>query len=509
MSLDNETKVQLLPYLEYIEQDIILKVCYDDTTKNILDFVEEIASMSPKISVEKAQLERVGSFAINRVNQSSGVVFAGLPLGHEFTSLVMALVQVSGRKPKIEDKLIEQIKKINRKLEFTTFVSLSCHNCPDVVQALNIMSVLNPNISHTMVEGGSFQAEIETKQIMAVPTIHLNGEEFASGRQSLEQILVKLGDSVDFSELNNKDPYDMLIVGGGPAGSSAAIYAARKGIRVGMLSENLGGQVLETLGIENIIGTKYTEGPKFMSQVLDHIKEYPIDIITSQRATKLEKKELLELSLNSGAILKAKSVVLATGAKWKNIGVKGEQEFKNKGIAYCPHCDGPLFVGKEIAVIGGGNSGVEAVLDLAGIVKHITLIEFSLELKADKILQERLHALKNVSIITNAQTTEIMGTSKVESLKYLDRNSGNETTITVQGVFILIGLQPITDWLGDNIAKNKIGEIIVDKHGATNLEGVFAAGDCTDSVYKQIIISMGAGAVAALGAYEYLLYRKS
>ncbi|MCL2567018.1 MAG: alkyl hydroperoxide reductase subunit F [Alphaproteobacteria bacterium] len=505
MSLDTEIKNQLLPYLDYIEQNIILKVYADENTRVVLDFVEEIAGLSPKISVEKVELDRMGSFAIDTFTQSSGIVFAGLPLGHEFTSFVMALLQVSGRPPKIADNLIEQIKKIDKKLNFTTFVSLSCHNCPDVVQALNIMAVLNLNITHVCVDGGSFTSEVEAKQIMAVPTIYLNGEEFASGRIAIEQILAKLGSSINSAELNNKAPYDMLVVGGGPAGSAAAIYAARKGINVALLSENLGGQVLETVGVENIIGTKYIEGTKFMSEVLVHIKEYPIDIISNQKAIKLEKKDLLELSIEGGVVLKAKSIVLATGAKWKNIGIAGENEFKNKGIAYCPHCDGPLFAGKDIAVIGGGNSGVEAAIDLAGIAKHIYLLEFADKLKADKILQKRLQNLNNVSVITNAQTLEISGSSIVENIKYLNRNTSFEETIAVNGVFILIGLMPNTSWLGDSIAKNNLGEIIVDKHGATNLSGVFAAGDCTDSPYKQIIISMGSGATAALGAFDYLI----
>ena len=507
MVLDQEIKTQLLPYLEYIEKDIILKICAgsDEASKNMRNFVQEISELSDKISVETAQLERSPSFAIDRSGVSSGVVFAGLPLGHEFTSFVMALLQVSGRKPKIEDALIEKIKKIDRKLEFTTYVSLSCHNCPDIVQALNIMAVLNPNIRHTMVEGGCFQDEVESKQVMSVPTILLNGEEFGSGRMTLEQILSRLGEAVDISELNNKAPYDLLVVGGGPAGAAAAIYAARKGIRTGLLAETLGGQVIETLGIENIIGTKYTEGPKFMAEVEAHMREYPVDIISAQRAVKLEKKELVELSLESGAALKSKAVVVATGARWKSIGVPGEREFKNKGIAYCPHCDGPLFAGKDVAVIGGGNSGVEAALDLAGLVRHVTIIEFMPELKADKVLQERLFALKNVTIVTNAQTKEISGSGKVESITYTDRESGLETTRDVQGVFILIGLAPNTEWLADTLARTKSGEIIVDKHGATDIAGVFAAGDCTDSAYKQIIISMGSGATAALGAFDYLI----
>ena len=507
MALDKEIISQLIPYLDYIERNVVLRLSAgaDEISENMLEFAEEVAALSDKISLEKTQLERTPSFAIDKIGETSGIVFAGLPLGHEFTSFVMALLQVSGRKPKIDDKLTEQIKKINKKMDFVSYVSLSCHNCPDVVQALNIMAVLNPGIRHTMVDGGSFKDEAEAKGVMAVPTVYLNGEEFASGRMNLEQILTKLGASVDISELSNKKPYDALVVGGGPAGAAAAVYAARKGIRTGMVAETLGGQVLETLGIENIIGVKYTEGPKFMAEVADHVREYPVDIISGQRAVRLEKKELIELVLESGAVLKSKSVIVATGAKWRSIGVKGEREFKNRGIAYCPHCDGPLFAGKDVVVIGGGNSGVEAAIDLAGIVNHVTLIEFLPELKADMILQERLRSLKNAAIVTNAQTKEIAGSDKVESLSYADRESGKETTIRAQGVFILIGLVPNTEWLVDTVNRTQIGEIIVDRHGATNIEGVFAAGDCTDSAYKQIIISMGSGATAALGAFDYLI----
>ncbi|MCL2618728.1 MAG: alkyl hydroperoxide reductase subunit F [Defluviitaleaceae bacterium] len=508
MALDQEIKAQLTPYLEYIESNVVLRVCANSggASEGVLEFVREIAEMSDKISYENVEMERSPSFAVDKVGaEPSGVVFAGLPYGHEFTSFVMALVQVSGRKPKIEDGLIAQIKNISRTLNFTTYVSLTCHNCPEVVQALNIMAVLNPNISHTMVEGGSFKEEVEAKQIMSVPFVHLNGEEFGGGRMTAEQILAKLGESVDTSEINSRAPYDVLVVGGGPAGAAAAIYAARKGIRTGMLTDSLGGQVLETMGIENIIGTKYTEGPKFAASLMDHVKEYPVDIISSQRANKLVRNEMLELTMDSGAMLRSKTVIIATGARWRAIGVKGEKEFKNRGIAYCPHCDGPLFAGKDIAVIGGGNSGVEAAIDLAGIAGHVTVIEFMPELRADTILQKRLRSLENVTIVTNAQTKEIAGSSKVESLTYADRTTEKEVTLQVQGVFILIGLTPNTEWLADTVKRTKVGEIIVDKHGASSLPGVFAAGDCSDSAYKQIVISMGSGATASLGAFDYLI----
>ena len=505
--LDTEIKQQLAQYLELMEGDIVLQVSAgkDETSQNILKLVNELASMSSRITVETAALERTPSFCVNRPNENTGITFAGVPLGHEFTSLVMALLQVSGRAPKVEQKIIDQIQGIQDQLHFETYISLSCHNCPDVVQALNIMSVLNPNITHTMIDGAAFKAEVEKKNIMAVPTVYLNGEVFSSGRMSIEEILAKLGIGTDASEFNEKETFDVLVIGAGPAGSSAAIYAVRKGIRTGIVAERFGGQVNDTLAIENIIGTKATEGPKFVASLEEHVKDYPIDVINNQRVVSLTKKELIEIELPNGAILKSKTVVLATGARWRNVGVPGEMEFKNKGVAYCPHCDGPLFEGKNVAVIGGGNSGIEAAIDLAGIVKHVTVLEFMPELKADQVLQDRLYSLPNVTVLKNVQTKEITGNHTVNGLTYVDRETGEETHIDLQGVFILIGLVPNTDWLGDTLEKTRIGEIVVDKHGATTIPGVFAAGDCTDSAYKQIIISMGSGATAALGAFDYLI----
>ncbi|MFF5996945.1 alkyl hydroperoxide reductase subunit F [Lysinibacillus sp. KU-BSD001] len=507
MKLDAEIKAQLAQYLELLEGDIVLKVSVgsDDVSRDMLALVDELKSMSSRIQVEQVSLHRTPSFSVNRVDEDTGIVFAGVPLGHEFTSLVLALLQVSGRAPKVEQNVIDQIKNIKGEYRFETYVSLSCHNCPDVVQALNIMSVLNPNISHTMIDGAAFKEEVESKDIMAVPTVFLNGETFGSGRMTLEEILGKLGGGPDASEFDNKEPFDVLVVGGGPAGASAAIYAARKGIRTGIVAERFGGQVNDTLAIENIIGTKATEGPKFVANLEEHVKDYPIDVMNLQRATRLEKKEFIEIELENGAVLKSKTVILSTGARWRNVGAPGEAEFKNKGVAYCPHCDGPLFAGKDVAVIGGGNSGIEAAIDLAGIVNHVTVLEFMPELKADQVLQNRLYSLPNVTVRKNVQTKEITGTDKVDGISYIDRESGEEHHIDLQGVFILIGLVPNTDWLGDQLEKTRMGEIVVDKHGATTIPGVFAAGDCTDSAYKQIIISMGSGATAALGAFDYLI----
>ncbi|SEO13672.1 alkyl hydroperoxide reductase subunit F [Amphibacillus marinus] len=505
--LDQDIKQQLKQYLELLENDIVIKVSLGDDKFSLetKELVDEISSMSALISVEEASLDRTPSFSISRKDEVTGVTFAGVPLGHEFTSLIMALLQVSGRAPKIEASQVEQIKAIEGSYNFITYVSLSCHNCPDVVQALNVMSVLNPNITHTMVEGSAFKDEVESKNIMAVPSVYLNGEFMESGRMTLDDILAKIGSGPDTSSINEKDPFDILVVGGGPAGASAAIYAARKGIRTGIVADRFGGQVMDTLGIENFISTSYTEGPKLMASVEAHVNDYNVDIMKSLQATGLEKNELFEVALDNGATLKSKAVIISTGARWRNIGVPGEAEFKNKGVAYCPHCDGPLFEGKHVAVIGGGNSGVEAAIDLAGIVKHVTVLEFLPELKADAVLQERLHTLPNVDVVLNAQTTEITGDDTVNGISYIDRETNDHHHIELAGVFVQIGLVPNTDWLGDTVERNRMGEIVVDKHNQTSLKGVFAAGDCTDTPYKQIIVSMGSGATASLGAFDYLI----
>ncbi|ADJ59378.1 MAG: alkyl hydroperoxide reductase subunit F [Lactococcus cremoris] len=506
MILDENLRSQLLPYMDLLENPIILKVDADDSEngQKINEFTDELASLSDLISKEKTNLNHKPAFSIEREGVS-GLVFSGLPLGHELNSLVLALVQVSGRPPRIEQELIEQIKAIKTSLHFDTYVSLTCHNCPDVVQALNTMTILNPNISHTMIEGGMFQAEVEAKGIMAVPAVFKNGEEFHSGRASLEELLEKITGPESSDSFAEKEPYDVLVVGGGPAGASAAIYAARKGIRTGLIAERFGGQPLETLGIENLIGTPYIEGVQLGRQLEEHVKKYPVDLMNLQKAVKLEKKDLIEVSLANGATLKSKAVILSTGARWRDLGIPGEQRFKNKGVAYCPHCDGPLFSGKDVAVIGGGNSGIEAAIDLAGLVNHVTVLEFLPELKADKILQKKLASLTNVTVLTNVETKEILGDEQVTGLNYQVRGSKETIHLELAGVFVLIGLVPNTQWLEGTIDLTDRHEIVTDKVGATNIPGVFAAGDCTDTVYKQIIVSMGSGATASLGAFDYLI----
>jgi NADH-dependent peroxiredoxin subunit F len=501
MPLDQTIRGQLEQYLKLLEGPVAITVRagVDETSQAMLDLLHEIAGMSDLITIEPGQLPRTPSFCVG-----DRVTFAGVPTGHEFTSLILALLQVSGRRPKIDDAAIEQIKALRGEYRFETFISLTCHNCPDVVQALNTMAVLNPSITHTMIDGAAFQEEATNRNIMAVPSVFLNGEPFGSGRMTLEEILAKLGSQADVSDIDGRE-YDVLVVGGGPAGAAAAVYAARKGIRTAIVAERFGGQVMDTMGIENLIGTKYTEGPKLVASLEEHVKEYAVDVFNLQRAVSIERNGMIKLVLESGATLKSRTVILATGARWRNLGVPGEAEFKNRGVAYCPHCDGPLFKGKHVAVVGGGNSGVEAAIDLAGIVGHVTVFEFMPTMKADRVLQDRLRSLPNVSIHTNVQVKAITGADRVNGITYVERDTGVEQHTALEGVFVQIGLVPNTDWIGDSLERTRFGEVVIDHHGATDMPGVFAAGDCTNTPYKQIIISMGSGATAALGAFDYLI----
>jgi len=514
--LDANLKQQLAAYLQNITQPIELVASLDDGAKSVEmnTLLEEIAALSDKVSVvRKDDDKRKPSFMIRRAGTDIGVRFAGLPMGHEFTSLVLALLQVGGHPSKAAQDVIEQVKALDGDFEFETYFSLSCQNCPDVVQALNLMAVLNPRIKHTAIDGALFKGEVDERKVMAVPTVFLNGEPFASGRMELEQIVAKIdtGAAARAAEkIKGKAPFDVLVVGGGPGGAAAAIYAARKGIRVGVAAERFGGQVLDTMGIENFISVQHTEGPKLAAQLEQHVKEYDVDIMNLQKAEKLIPARvpggLHEVRLENGASLKARTVVLATGARWRQMNVPGENDYRNKGVAYCPHCDGPLFKGKRVAVIGGGNSGVEAAIDLAGIVAHVTLIEFDSQLRADAVLQRKLASLPNVKIITSALTTEVLGDGeKVTALTYKDRNSDDLHQIELEGIFVQIGLVPNTEWLKDAVALSPRGEIEVDHRGETSRPGILAAGDCTTVPYKQIVIAMGEGSKAALSAFDYLI----
>jgi len=509
--LDATLKKQLQAYLEKVVQPIELVASLDDSPKarEMDELLREIAELSNKITVRQEANERTPSFAINRVGTDVGVRFAGIPLGHEFTSLVLALLHVGGHTIKLEQAVIDQIAALDGDYVFETYISLSCHNCPEVVQALNTMSVINPRIKVVTIDGGVFKQEVESKQILAVPMMFLNGQHFGQGRTSVEEILSKIdvsGGAKKAAALSEKEAFDVLIVGGGPAGAAAAIYAARKGIRTGVLADRFGGQVLDTLAIENYVSLKATDGPKFAVALEEHVKDYDVDIMNTQRASKVVGGSLIEVHTESGAVLKSKSVIIATGARWREINVPGEKEYKNHGVAYCPHCDGPLFKGKRVSVIGGGNSGVEAAIDLAGLVKEVTLIEFGNELRADAVLQRKLMSLPNVKVLKSAQTTEIHGDGKiVNGLSYKDRNTGAIHRIDLEGVFVQIGLIPNSEFLKGSIDLSAHGEIEIDARGHTSMPGVFAAGDVTTVPFKQIVIAVGEGAKASLAAFDYLI----
>jgi len=514
--LDSTIQAQLRSYLERLQQPIELVASLDDrpASAEMRELLTEIAALNSMVSVRFDGADsRRPSFQVSRKGADMGIRFAAIPMGHEFTSLVLALLQAGGHPPKVDADVIEQIRALDTDLVFETWMSLTCHNCPDVVQALNLMAVLNPRIRHVAIDGGLFQTEVEQLQIMAVPSIFLNGKPFGSGRMELADILKKVdtGSAArDAAALSKKAPYDVLIVGGGPAGAAAAVYAARKGIRTGIVAERFGGQTLDTLGIENYISVLETQGPKFAAALEAHARAYDVDIMNGQRVAALQAGDapgaLLTLRLENGAQLQSRAVILSTGARWRNVNVPGEAEYRNKGVAYCPHCDGPLFKGKNVAVIGGGNSGVEAAIDLAGVVQHVTVVEFAPQLKADAVLVNKLNSLPNVTVHLNAQTTAITGDgSRVNGLQFKDRSTGVEHLIELAGVFVQIGLVPNTDFLKGSLELSRFGEIVVDSHGATNVPGVFAAGDATTVPFKQIIIAAGDGAKAALSAFDYLI----
>lgn len=512
--LDANMKQQLGTYLQNIVNPIEITVSSNGNAKSeeLLELAREITELNPakiSMSVNENSAGRAPQMTVGQQGGEARVHFAGIPMGHEFTSLVLALLQAGGHPSKAAQETLEQIKGLDTELNFEVYISLSCHNCPDVVQAVNLMAVLNPKVTATMIDGGLFPQEIEERKIMGVPAVFLNGEHFGQGRMTLDEILNKVDTGAEAKQaaaLAEKAPYDMLVVGGGPAGSAAAIYAARKGIRTGVVAERFGGQVADTMAIENFISVKATDGPKLVAGLEQHVLDYDVDLMKTQKAVRVEKKDLIEVELENGAVLKSKSVVLATGARWREMNVPGEQEYKTKGVAYCPHCDGPLFKGKKTAVIGGGNSGIEAAIDLAGIVDHVTVLEFGDKLRADDVLVKKAESLPNVTIIKEAMTTEVLGNGEhVTGLQYTDRKTGESHKLDLAGIFVQIGLVPNSEFLKDTLELTDRGEIVIDTHGRTSMDGVFAAGDVTNVPFKQIIISMGAGATAALGAFDYLI----
>ena len=513
--LDAATTAQLKNYLANLRTPVELVATLDDGPKSteMRTLVESVVEQSPLLSARyDGHADRAPSFAIRRADGTAETQFAGLPLGHEFTSLVLAMLHMGGHPPKEEVELLDSVKALEGSFKFETFFSLSCQNCPDVIQAINIMAALNPGVSHVAIDGAMFREEVETRKVMAVPAVYLNGEPFGQGRMDLSQIMAKLDTGTiarAAEKIAAKEPFEVLVVGGGPAGAAAAIYAARKGIRTGVVAERFGGQVLDTMGIENFISVQHTEGPKLVAQLEQHVREYDVDIMNLQTAAELipaGPDGLHEVKLANGASLKARTLILSTGARWRQMGVPGEEEYRNRGVAYCPHCDGPLYKGKRTAVIGGGNSGVEAAIDLAGIVAHVTLIEFDSQLRADAVLQKKLRSLSNVDIITSALSTEVIGDGeKVQALVYTDRNTDESHRIDLDGIFVQIGLVPNTEWLKGPLTLSSRGEIEIDAHNATNIPGAFTAGDVTTVPYKQIIVAMGEGTKAGLSAFDHII----
>lgn len=511
-------------HLQSIKNPVAIEASLDETaaSNQLKQLLQALQSSSDKIrlSFDGSDI-RKPSFSIrqdamageNALEQA--LSFAAIPLGHEFSSLVLALLWAGAHPPKVAESQLAQIKSLKGSFRFEVYMSLSCHNCPDVVQALSLMALINPAVKTVVIDGALFQGEVDERKIMAVPSIYLNGEFFGSGRMGLSEILAKLDQSLPAEQaigLSKREAYDLLVIGGGPAGVSAAIYAARKGIRTGLVADRLGGQLNDTMAIENFISLPLTDGPKLSSALEHHLKTYDIDLITMQRVKKLRPTDkgegLVQIDLESGAQLEARSLVISTGARWRQLGIPGEERYRNKGVAYCPHCDGPLYKGKRVAVVGGGNSGVEAAIDLAGLASQVTLLEFAPNLKADAVLIEKLSSLHNVEVVTGAMTRAIEGDDGVVSaMTYIDQRDGTEHRLALEGVFVQIGLVPNTEWLKGTLELNAQGEIIVDAKGQTSLKGVFAAGDVTTTPFKQIIIAAGDGAKAALGAFDDLIRR--
>lgn len=511
-------------HLQSIRKPIAIEASLDETaaSNQLKQLLQALQSSSDKIRLSfDGRDTRKPSFSIRQDAMAGedaieeALRFAAIPLGHEFSSLVLALLWAGAHPPKVAESQLAQIKSLKGSFRFEVYMSLSCHNCPDVVQALSLMALVNPAVKTVVIDGALFQSEVDARKMMAVPSIYLNGEFFGAGRMGLSEILAKLDQSLPAEQalaLSKREAYDLLVIGGGPAGVSAAIYAARKGIRTGLIADRLGGQLNDTMAIENFISLPLTDGPKLSSALENHLKTYDIDLITMQRVKKLRPTDkgegLVQIDLESGAQLEARSLVISTGARWRQLGIPGEERYRNKGVAYCPHCDGPLYKGKRVAVVGGGNSGVEAAIDLAGLASQVTLLEFAPNLKADAVLIEKLSSLPNVQVMTGAMTRAIEGEDGVVSaLTYVDQRDGTEHRLALEGVFVQIGLVPNTEWLKGTLELNTQGEIIVDAKGQTSLKGVFAAGDVTTTPFKQIIIAAGDGAKAALGAFDDLIRR--
>lgn len=523
--LDSQIKEQLNVYFKHLKRPVTLTAQLDGSplAQDIREFLQEVRACSDMLSVdETALVAGRPSFTISSVDEAARISFAALPLGHELSSFVLAVLHVGGHPAKETAEALERARQISGPLEVEIFISLSCHNCPDVVQAFNLVASLNPAVRVTTVDGAHFVQEAQERGVMAVPAVCINGEMVAAGRQSFEAalaLLEKHGASSDVNlaaeeslkaKLAGKPVFDVLVVGAGPAGVASAVYAARKGIKVGLVAPRIGGQTNDTMDIENYISVLHTTGPKFSKDLKTHVAHYGVDVMEGVEGIALQPADspgaLATLVTGAGAELKARAVVLAPGARWRNVNVPGEQQYRNKGVAYCPHCDGPLFKGKRVAVIGGGNSGVEAAIDLAGVAAHVTVLEYGDQLKADAILVSKLKAMPNVTVCLQAQTTEITGDGqRVNGITYFDRGTAKSQHVALEGVFVQIGLVPNTDFIKGAVELNRFGEIVIDAKCHTSAPGVYAAGDATTVPYKQIVIAAGEGAKAALSAFDYIV----
>lgn len=517
--LSNDILNALKTYTEKMSNKVSLVLQTGDHEKRteLRDFLSQLSSVSENlILVERDDnLRSPITFYLEIDGKNNGIHFSGIPSGHEFNSLILAILQSSGTELKLDSTLTNMVKKITADLHFEVFISLSCHNCPDVVQSLNQFALLNENIASEMIDGGLFQSLIDERNIQGVPSVYLNGELFANGKIDTAQLIDKLIERFPYivadTEAEQLPLQDVTVIGAGPAGVAAAIYAARKGLNVTMITDRIGGQVKDTVGIENLISVPKTTGTELTNNMQAHLSDYDITIKEFLRVNKIDKgypndNSPKKLHLSSGEIIESKTVIIATGAKWRELGVPGEKENIGSGVAYCPHCDGPFFKGKDVAVVGGGNSGIEAALDLAGMVNHVTVFEFLPELKADKVLVEKAEAHKKITIIKSAATKEVIAEDgKVVALAYEDRNTGEVKQQVLSGIFVQIGLIPNSDFLNGVLERTKHGEIIIDEKCHTTEPGIFAAGDVSTVPYKQIVIAMGEGAKASLSAFDYII----
>lgn len=521
--LDADLKEQLKTVFANLDNqiDLVYENSKNANQSELVEMLSGVAETSPKISAQfdpaSAATDTPPRFTIHKNGKSTGVFFTGVPGGHEFTSLILAILNADG-KGKIPDAMIlQRVKSLRGPIRIRTFMSLDCENCPVVVQALNLMAVFHDDFHHETIDGAYAQDEIASLGVQGVPSVVVDGKMIHSGRSNFAELLKTLEETfgVDSSMATmtgadaNLGDYDVVVIGGGPAGASAAIYSARKGLKTAIIAERFGGQVQDTKGIENLISVVYTEGPQLVAQLNQHVLSYPVKILEHRRVSKIDKNENI-IHLESGEFLKAGSTIITTGAKWRELNIPGEKEYMGRGVAFCPHCDGPFYKGKKIAVIGGGNSGVEAAIDLSGIVSEVVLFEYNDTLKADAVLVEKLKSLPNAKIITSAKTTQVLGNGQqVTGLEYLDRNTNTVEKETLEGIFVQIGLLPNSQFAKDIVETNKFGEIVVDSKGRTSAKNIYAAGDVTTTPFKQIVIAMGEGAKAALTAFEDRMYAEA